>query len=413
VKGAEVVKLGIKTLDDIEFRGKVAIVRPDFNVPIDPITKVIKDDSRIRSHAKTIKELIDKGAKVVIIAHQGRPGEPDFSESLEEHAKRLSEILNKPVKYVHDLFGEEARRAIRELKTGEVLVLKNVRTYPYETKKLSAEEHARTEMVEILSSLADVFILDGFSVAHRSHASVVGFTRKLPSCMGRVMERELEALSRIFEHPEKPCICILGGAKAEKGTKAIENLLRKKIADKILLGGLIGQLFLVASNVDLGRPNIEFLKRKNIYECLPKAVELNKEFKESIELPVDVAVEINGLRRELEVKELPTDYPIYDIGTKTAHKYANIVKTAKSVLVSGPLGVYEKDEFIKGTEIVFRAIAESKVFSLAGGGDTLAALKKIDLYDKFTYVSLAGGAFVEYITGSKLPGIEALKSAVT
>ena len=402
----------IKTLDDMEFKGRTVIVRPDFNVPIDPTTKTIKDDSRIRSHAETIRELIERGAKVVILAHQGRPGEPDFLESLEIHAKRLSEILNRPVKYVHDLYGEAAKKAIRELKEGEVLVLKNVRTYPYETKKLSPEEHAKSEMVEALSSLADIFVLDGFSVAHRSHASVVGFTRRLPSCMGRVMERELRALSRIFERSERPCICILGGAKAEKGTKAIENLLKKDIADKVLLGGLIGQLLLVASGVDLGKPNIEFLKKKGIYEHLPKARELLREFAGRIELPVDVAIDIEGRRKELSTGELPTQYLIYDIGTETAKRYSEVIKTARSILVSGPLGAYEKDQFVKGTEIVFKTIAESGVFSLAGGGDTLAALRKIGLYDKFSYVSLAGGAFVEYITGSKLPGIEALKSSV-
>lgn len=397
------------TLDDFYFYGKTVLVRPDFNVPIDPSSKKILDDSRIRDHAETIRELCEKGARVVIIAHQGRPGDPDYLESLEEHAKTLSSILGRPVKYVHDLFGESAKEAIRSLKPGEVLMLKNVRSFPEESKEKSPEEHSKSKLVQELSMLIDVFVLDGFSVAHRSHCSVVGFAPVKPVCAGRVMERELKALSRVFEKPEKPMVCILGGAKAEKTVTIVEYMLKNNIADYILTGGLVGQLFLAAKGIDLGSVNIDILKRKKLYELIPKAKELLGEYEDRIKLPVDVALEVDGARIEVEISNLPSEKPISDIGVKTADIYRELLANVKSILVSGPLGIYEKEAFIEGSRRVFEAVASTKAYKVAGGGDTAAVLRKLNLYDKFDYVSLAGGAFIEYITGEKLPGIEILK----
>ena len=399
------------TLDDVDVSGKTVIVRPDFNVPIDPATGEILDDTRIREHAITIKELVEKGAKVVILAHQGRPGEPEFTESLEKHAKALERALGRPVKYVHDLYGPEAKEAIKALKPGEVLVLKNVRTFPEETKKKSPEEHAQSELVRELAPLADLFVLDGFSVAHRSHASVVGFAAVLPAVAGRVMERELRSLERALERPEKPCICILGGAKAEKCVDIIRYVLENDIADKVLTGGLVGHLFLKAKGVELGRPSDEVLEKKGLAGLVGAMKELLEAFPGRIEVPVDVAYEVEGRREETEVGRLPVEHPIFDIGAKTAEAYASAVREAKSVIVSGPLGVYEKDLFAEGTKRVFQAVAESGAFSLAGGGDTVAALKKLGLYDKFSFVSLAGGAFIEYLMGKKLPGVAVLEKA--
>ena len=399
------------TLDDVDVSGKTVIVRPDFNVPIDPETKEILDDTRIREHAITIKELVEKGAKVVIIAHQGRPGEPEFMESLEKHAKALEKALGKPVKYVHDLYGPEAKEAIRALKPGEVLVLKNVRTFPEERKKKSPEEHAKSELVRELAPLADLFVLDGFSVAHRAHASVVGFAAVLPAVAGRVMERELRSLEKVLEKPEKPCIFILGGAKAEKCVDIIRYVLEKGIADKVLTGGLVGHLFLKARGVDLGKPSEEVLEKKGLAGLVDAMKELLEAFPDRIEVPKDVAYEIYGDRGEVYVKGLPVDHPIYDIGLETAEHYSSIVKNAKSVVVSGPLGVYEKPMFVEGTWRVFNAVAKSGAFSLAGGGDTVAALKTLGLFDKFSFVSLAGGAFIEYLMGKKLPGVEVLEKA--
>ncbi|MEM3546025.1 MAG: phosphoglycerate kinase [Candidatus Bathyarchaeia archaeon] len=397
------------TLSDFYFYGKTVLVRPDFNVPIDPNSKKILDDSRIRDHVETIRELCVKGARVVIIAHQGRPGDPDYLESLKEHAEVLSSILDRPVKYVHDLFGEEAKNAIRSLKPGEVLMLKNVRSFPEEAKDKTPEEHSKSKLVQELAPLIDVFVLDGFSVAHRGHCSVVGFAPVKPVCAGRVMERELNALSRVFEKPEKPMVCILGGAKAEKTVTIVEYMLKNNIADYVLTGGLVSQLFLTAKGVNLGDVNIEVLKRKKLYELIPKARELLEKYGGRVKLPVDVALDVDGKRVEIEVFKLPSEKPISDIGVKTTEEYGKLLSNANSILVSGPLGVYEKEAFIEGSKRVFEAVASTRAYKVAGGGDTAAVLRKLNLYDKFDYVSLAGGAFIEYITGEKLPGVEILK----
>ena len=401
----------ILTLDDVDVKGKTVLLRVDFNSPVDPDTKKILDDTRIKAHAETtIKELSEKGAKVVILAHQGRPGEPDFI-SLEQHTKRLSEILGKPVRYIDDLYGEEAKRAIRELKPGEIIVLKNTRTYPYERKSKPPEEHAKSDFIKELASLADLFVNDAFSAAHRSHASVVGFAAVLPSVAGRIMERELKALARVLESPEKPCIFILGGAKADDSLKISQYVLDNNIADYVLTGGITGHLFLAATGVDLGGPNMALLEKQKVLDLIPGIKELMAKYPGKIKVPADVAIEIDGERKEISTKDLPTEYPIYDIGTETIKEYSRIIGEAKSIVVSGPPGVYEREEFRKGTKEILEAVANSKAFSLVGGGHTVAAVQELGLADKMSYISTAGGALIEFLMGSKLPGVVALEKA--
>jgi len=401
----------ILTLDDVDVKGKTVLLRVDFNSPVDPETKKILDDTRIKAHAETtIKELSEKGAKIVILAHQGRPGEPDFI-SLEQHTKRLSEILGKPVRYVDDLYGEEAKRAIRELKPGEIIVLKNTRTYPYERKSKPPEEHAKSDFIKELASLADLFVNDAFSAAHRSHASVVGFAAVLPSVAGRIMERELNALARVLESPEKPCIFILGGAKADDSLKISQYVLDNNIADYVLTGGITGHLFLAATGVDLGKPNMALLEKQKVLDLIPGIKELMAKYPGKIKVPVDVAIEVDGRRKEISTKDLPTEYPIYDIGTETINEYSRIIGEAKSIVVSGPPGVYEREEFRKGTKEILEAVANSEAFSLVGGGHTVAAVQELGLADKMSYVSTAGGALIEFLMGSKLPGVVALEEA--
>lgn len=399
------------TIDDLDFYGKTVILRPDFNVPINPDTGEIIDDSRIREHAETIRELSVKGAKIVVIAHQGRPGERDYVESLAKHAERLSEILGFKVGYIDDLVGGAALEAISKLKPGEVLLLKNVRSHPDEGREAPPEEHARSEIVSKLSRVADVFVLDGFSVAHRSHASIVGFAYTLPSCAGRVMERELKVLDRVLEKPEKPFICILGGAKSEKSTSMIDYFLGRGLADYILTGGLIGQLLLLANGLDLGSVNVKILEKRGFLKFKDEAVEILRKYDGMVKIPVDVAVNMDGRRVEIPVEDLPSEYPIMDIGRKTIEIYKPIISNARSILISGPLGVYEDERFIEGTSEIYKAVASSGAYRIGGGGDTVAALEKLGLRDKFSYVSLAGGAFIEYISGGKLPGVEALEIA--
>ena len=399
------------TLDDVDVEGKTVLVRVDFNSPVDPETKKLLDDTRIRAHGETtIKELSEKGAKVVILAHQGRPGDPDFIP-LKQHAERLREILGKPVKYVDDLFGEKAKEAIKKLENGEILVLENTRTYSEERKSKSPEEHAKSEFIKELSPLADLFVNDAFSAAHRSHASVVGFTAVLPSVAGRIMERELKALARVLESPEKPCVFILGGAKADDSLKISQYVLNNGIADYILTGGITGHLFLVATGVDLGKPNMELLEKQKVLDLVPGIKDLMAKHPGKIKVPVDVAVEVEGKRKEISVSDLPTEYPIFDIGTKTINEYSQIIKDAKSIVISGPPGVYEKEEFMKGTKEIFEAVARSEAFSLLGGGHTVAAVQEFGLSDKMSYISTAGGALIEFLMGSKLPAVAALEAA--
>jgi len=400
------------TLDDVEVTGKTVLVRVDFNSPIDAETKKILDETRIRMHGETtIKELVDKGAKVVILAHQGRPGEPDFIP-LEQHAEVLSRVLGKRIKYTNAIFDKKVLDAIRKLRNGDVLVLENVRMFAGEQKKGTPEEHARTEMVVKLAPLFDLFVNDAFAAAHRSHVSIVGFTAVLPSVAGRIMERELKSLSRVLESPEKPCVFILGGAKADDALEISKYVLDKGVADFVLTGGVAGHVFLVARGFDLGKPNMEFLKRKKLLGFVSGIKELMQRYPDEIKVPLDVAVEVDGKRKEIGVDELPTDYPIFDIGAITVESYAKIIKSAKSIVVSGPVGVYENSEFVYGTKRIFTEVANSQAFSLAGGGHTVAALQELGLSDKISYISTAGGALIEFLMGKKLPGVIALEKAV-
>lgn len=401
------------TLDDVELAGKTVLVRVDFNSPIDVETKKILDETRIRMHGETtIKELVEKGAKVVVLAHQGRPGEPDFVP-LEEHAEVLSKVLGKRIKYTNSIFDEKVLNAIKELENGEVLVLENVRMFAGERKKGTPEEHARTEMVEKLAPLFDLFVNDAFAAAHRSHVSIVGFTAVLPSCAGRIMERELKSLSRVLESPEKPCVFILGGAKADDALEISRYVLDNGIADFVLTGGVAGHVFLVARGFDLGKPNMKFLERKKLLGFVPGIRELMQKYPDEIRVPLDVAVEVGGKRKEIGVDELPTNHPIFDIGAITVESYGKIIRDARSIVVSGPVGVYENSEFVYGTKKIFTEVANSQAFSLAGGGHTVAALKELGLSDKISYISTAGGALIEFLMGKKLPGVVALEKAAT
>ncbi len=402
-----------KTLDDFDVKNKVVLVRVDFNSEIDPQTKKVTSDVRIRAHAEsTLKELAEKGAKVVVLAHQGRKGDPDFTP-LKQHAEILQKILKCPVKYVDDIFGEKAKKAIKDLKSGEILVLENVRGFDGETKNGTPEQHSKSELVQNLAPLADLFVNDAFAAAHRGHVSMVGFTAVLPSCAGRIMERELKSLSRALEKPEKPCVYVMGGAKADDSLEISKYVLGNGIADYVLVGGVTSQLFLAAKGVDLGKKTMDFLAKKELMQFVPGIKELLKQYPDKIVLPEDVALEVDGKRKEIPVSKLPTEHSIFDIGAKTVDNFSKIIAKAKSIVLSGPMGVYENKEFNYGTKKVFEAIANSKGFSLCGGGNTIAAIEEYGLSKKMGYISTAGGALIEFLMGKKLPGVVALESAVT
>jgi len=400
-----------KTLDDFDVKNKVVLVRVDFNSEIDPETKKVTSDVRIKAHAEsTLKELAEKGAKTVVLAHQGRKGDPDYTP-LKEHAAILGKILKCPVKYVDDLFGEKAKAAIKNLQGGEILVLENVRSWDKETKSMTPEEASKTDLVQNLAPLADLFVNDAFAAAHRGHVSMVGFTAVLPSAAGRIMERELKSLSRSLEKPEHPCVYVMGGAKADDALEISKYVLDNGIADSVLVGGVTSQLFLAAKGVDLGKKTMNFLAKKELMQFVPGIKALLAKYPEKIILPEDVALDVDGKRKEIPVSKLPTEKNIFDIGKKTVDKFASLIASAKSIVVSGPMGVYENKEFNYGTKKVFEAIANSKAFSLAGGGNTIAAIQEYGLTKKIGYISTAGGALIEFLMGKKLPGVVALETA--
>ena len=400
-----------KTLDDFNLKNKVVLVRVDFNSEIDPANKKVTSDVRIKAHAEsTLRELSEKGAKTVVLAHQGRKGDPDYTP-LKEHTEILGRILKCPVKYVDDVFNEKAKTAIKDLKGGEILVLENVRSWDKETKSMSPEDASKTDLVQNLAPLADIFVNDAFAAAHRGHVSMVGFTAVLPSAAGRIMERELKSLSKALEKPEKPCVYVMGGAKADDSLEISKYVLSNGIADYVLTGGVTGQLFLAAKGVDLGKGNMAYLEKKELTGLIPGIQELIKEFGDKVRTPVDVAMDVNGKRKEIPTTKLPTENSVLDIGKETAANYAELINKAKSIVVSGPMGVYENKEFNYGTKTVLQAIADSKAFSLAGGGNTIAAIQEYGLTKKIGYISTAGGALIDFLMGKKLPGVVALENA--
>jgi len=404
-------ELSFLTMDDFDFRGKTVLLRVDFNSPVDPRTKKITDASRIREHAETVRELSGKGAKVVILAHQGRLGDPDFIP-LKQHAHILGKILKRSVSYVNDIFGETAINKIKQLKKGDILLLENVRTYQDESVEKPLTEQAKTPMVQGLAPLADVFVNDAFGAAHRAHVSMIGFA-VLPTVAGRVMERELRALIKATRKPEKPCVYVLGGAKAKDSVGIVEYILSRGIADAVLTVGLVGHLFLFARKYDLGNVNKELLEKKGFMEHLASAEDLLTRYSGQVKTPVDLAVDFEGRRSERSLIELPTQYYIKDIGNRTTEIFCEIIRNAKTIVMNGPAGVFEEKVFLYGTKAILTAISKSKGFGMLGGGHTLAAVHELNLIKKISYVSTAGGALMDYLTGKKLPAVEALKEAAT
>jgi phosphoglycerate kinase len=394
------------SMDDFKVKGKTVLLRIDINSQVID-GKVIMSD-KIEEHAKTIKELSEKKAKTVVLSHQGRAGGKDFI-SLEQHAELLRNFI-PAIKYIDDIIGPAARESIEEMEEGEVLLLENVRMLAEETLNRSPEEHARSIFVRKLAPFADIYINDAFETAHRSHASLVGFPMVLPSGIGRVMERDLGSLEGVIQGINRPCVHVLGGAKLDDAFALVEHLLEKDKADYILTTGNIANLFLCVK----GFLDKSFFDEKYI-EWGKRILEQDKE-KRKIKLPKDVAVAVDvegeskSERKEILVEEITLQQPVYDIGMQTCEEYSSLLKEAKTIVMKGPAGVYEREGFIKGTRVMFEAISSSKAFSLVGGGDTTSALKMLGMEkEKFSAVSLAGGALLRYLSGEKLPALEVLK----
>ena len=391
------------TIDDFNLKGKTVFLRVDMNCPIDNETLEISGTKRIEETVETINSL--KESKIVMASHQGRVGNKDYT-SMEKHAMVLEKLINRKIKYVDDVIGTAAQNEIKKLNDGEILLLDNLRLCAEENYEFSGSDAEKTLMVQRLSKLLDVCVLDSFPSAHRAHPSIVGFPYVLPSCAGRLVEREVKKLDEIMSITKAPHVIVLGGKKVDDRLEAIRLLIENQRASNVLLTGLIGNVFLRAQ----GRIRSSLgIKREQ--EIVAKAHTLIGEFPDVFSTPVDVAIEQNGNRVELDIRELNKDDQIFDLGPKTIEHYSKIISGAGTVFISGPAGFFEKEGYDYGTKALLEAVSNSMATTIVSGGHLTSALKKFGLAEKITHISTAGGALVRYLTGTKLPMIQSLEES--
>lgn len=397
------------TIDDFDVEDKTVLVRIDINAPVDPGSGIILDDTRLKLHAQTVKELSNKGAKVVILAHQSRPGKKDFT-TLSQHADALSDILNLRVKYIDSLFSNAAKEAIKSLRPHEILLLENVRFFSEETLSRTPLEQSKTLLVSHLSPLIDYFVNDAFAAAHRSQASLVGFTVNTPSAAGRVMEKELTVIQDALDNVDHPCVFLLGGMKPDDSIDVMENVLSNGTADSVLTTGIVGNIVLWASGADIGQVNKDFIISKGYEDMVARSKDLIDRFGDKVKYPIDVACQIDGNRVDIDSDEIPNE-SIFDIGEKTIAFYANEIRNAKYIFANGPAGVFEDPNFAMGTEDLINAMANSEGFTLIGGGHIAAATAGLGLEDQMSHLSSGGGACISMLAGKELAAVEALKNS--
>lgn len=389
-----------KTLKDLDVNGKTVLVRVDFNVPLKD--GVISDDNRVVAAVPTIRDLVGRQAKVILMSHLGRPkGQRNEKESLRPVAERLSNLLSQQVRFSPEVVGPEAQAMARSLQPGEVLLLENLRFH--------AEEEKNDEgFAKQLAELADLYVNDAFGAAHRAHASTHAVARLLPAAAGLLMEKELVELGRLMKDPKRPFVAILGGAKVSDKIGVLKNLA--KLADVILIGGGMAFTFLKIKGHDIGKSLCE----KDLEACEKLWVEANSQ-RAAIYLPADVAVGMEiaevASRTEVDVEEIPADMMGLDIGPKTIAQFEALLQTAGTVFWNGPMGVFEVPPYDQGTLKVAQAIARSSAISCVGGGDSAAAVRQMHLDDHITHVSTGGGASLEFLEGQELPGVAALEES--
>lgn len=391
-----------KTIEDLDIRGKRVLVRCDFNVPMDE-NRNITDDRRIKSALPTIEYILENDGKIVLMSHLGRPkGEPKKEFSLEPVAKRLADLLGREVIFAEDdeVVGESAKKAVSEMEIGDVVLLQNTR-FRKEEKK-NEEEFAKS-----LASLGDIFVNDAFGTAHRAHASNVGVSKHLPSAIGYLVKRELDVMAGAISNPERPFLAILGGAKVTDKIGVIENLLDK--VDSLIIGGGMSYTFLNAQGHEVGTSLLEKDKVNLAKELMEKAEQKNVK----LLLPVDIVItkefKNDSGYKTVNIDSIPKDMMGLDIGEKTRDLFSEEIKNSKTVIWNGPMGVFEMENFAKGTNRIAEAMAESDATTIIGGGDSAAAVEKTGLNDKMTHISTGGGASLELFEGKKLPGIEAIE----
>ena len=409
------MRFGIRTLDELDVRGKTVLCRVDINQPVDRAKGTLKSVNRIRACVPTIQELSDKGAKVVLMAHQGSDIEYKNFYTTQPHAQVLTDLLGREVQWIDDVCGPAARERIAALRDGEVLLLDNVRFVAeeqtlFEMKlRLTHEQQSKTLLVEKLAPLGDLYVCDAFAAAHRDQPSLCGFEQVLPSAMGRLFEQEYCTVSGLMESPERPCVFILGGAKIADAFQMMETVLSRNVADTILTGGLVANIFLIALGRSIGQGSNDFIAASNYTEFFSKAKALYDAYGDRIVLPVDLAWVKDGQRQEAQVDGVPEDAAAVDIGKETAALYRERIMSARTVFVNGPMGVFEKPESELGTRAVWQALADTEGFTVLGGGDSITATEKYGLTDRMGYICTGGGALIRFLSGEELPVVKALR----
>jgi phosphoglycerate kinase len=391
------------TLDDFQLRDKTVLLRLDINAPLDPTSNQILDDGRLLAAKPTLDSLTS--ARVAILSHQSRPGRGDFT-SMQQHASILQKICTQRVSFVEDVMGPAARQAIRDLRNGEVVVLDNVRFCSEESLEDEGEKLAKTNLVTRLAPLFDLYVNDAFATAHRAQASLVGFPYLLPSAAGRLMEKELGAIKRLMVNPTHPSTYVLGGAKVEDKVPVIENILATKKADTVLVGGNVAKVFLKASDNKLGESDEHELG--DVTDEVQKANRILSKYRKRIVLPSDFGTERDGRRQEVPLNMLTRSGRALDIGERTAEEFSRIIAESKTVVASGPMGVFEQDGFETGTRKVLDAMANSNAFTVIGGGHMAGYAGILGITDRLSHVSTAGGAMLSMLAGEELPAITAL-----
>ena len=404
---------GVLTLEDVDLKGRTVLYRVDVNSPLEPSTRRLLDDGRLRGVVDTLDAL--EPSKVVILGHQSRPGKSDFT-SMSRHCERLSEILERPIKFVSDVCGDEAIEEIVKMSDGEIIFLDNVRKNEeeYGVKYSSNEDTEDTEIVARLSAVSDVFVTDAFAAAHRRSPTLTGFTNSLPCIAGTLMEKEISSLRIALRDPPSPYLAILGGAKCDDSVRVALNLISRGQVDRIAFVGVTGNLMLWINGNDIGERNRDFIRNTlgDDFEIAWEMAErIISEHPEKAFLPIDVAVESNGRRTPLSIAELPTEDPIYDVGLETLRALKPLVENAGCILWNGPASYFELPEFAFGTIEILNMCTETNAMTIIGGGHTSALVNSRGAANLVSHNSTGGGSTMSFLSGEPMPVIASLKDS--
>jgi phosphoglycerate kinase len=409
-------QLKLTPMRELELDGKRVLLRLDINSPLDAAKRIV-NENRIRKSLPTLQYLIQRHARIAILAHQGDTLDYQNLIPLREHAEKLTGLLGREVRYIDDVCGPAAQEAVKALQPGELILLGNVRYLCEEIStfenavKLTAKQMQQTWLVRSLAPLFDVYVNDAFAAAHRNCPSMTAFQECLPAAAGELLFNEVSALSRVMKTPVKPLVFLLGGAKISDAFGMMKQVLENGTADRILTTGVTGEIFLLAAGHELGPAKMKFITDRSLDEFIAPAAEYLADYPGRIEYPRDLAYGKEGQRREIEVSALPLDELFMDIGSRTIEEYKTVLATAGSIFVNGPAGVYEEPLFEKGTRELFEAVAAAPGYTVIGGGDSVSAAAKYCDPEHIDYICTAGGAMVRFLSGRKLPLLEAMEKA--